>query len=201
MDPQDIQSDGSGSAFRPQRADFTFFVSRMDINSDIYTSVYLTLENTKEIPFYKEEYEKAVDTVIKDIEENLKQKREKARFEASKRGREGNRERRLLCMRNLEKLKRSLMPKGAESGKRGVFGRGSRPHKRRKDANKICRSIQGDKEGRRKLAEAGGNIRRRKQLSTEKLSWTKGKRAGTAKSKLAEERKRAEGQFLLQNRS
>ncbi|NLA83976.1 MAG: hypothetical protein GX854_05500, partial [Clostridiales bacterium] len=203
MDPQDIQSDGSGSAFRAsQRADFTFFVSRMDINSDIYTSVYLTLENTKEIPFYKEEYEKAVDTVIKDIEENLKQKREKARFEAV--AREAGKE--------IEKAEASMYEEFVKAEKEFadaqrelerarqelLDGEAALIKEERNAKQKFAEAYREIKEGRRKLAEAELEISDgEKQLSDGEAELDKKARElEIAKSMLAEERKRAEGQFL-----
>ena len=203
MDPQDIQSDGSGSAFRAsQRADFTFFVSRMDINSDIYTSVYLTLENTKEIPFYKEEYEKAVDTVIKDIEENLKQKREKARFEAVAREAGKEIEKAEASMyEEFEKAEKEFADaqRELERARQELLDGEAALIKEERDAKqKFAEAYREIKEGRRKLAEAELEISDgEKQLSDGEAELDKKARElEIAKSMLAEERKRAEGQFL-----
>lgn len=69
MDSRDIASDDSASAFRSTAAgDYAFFVTDADVNSDIFTAIYMTLVGTREMNSYSAEYEQAVQTVIRNIE-------------------------------------------------------------------------------------------------------------------------------------
>lgn len=84
LDPKDIQgSDGNGSIFRSTAtADYRFFVTEADVNSDIFTAVYITLSGTKEMNTYSHEYENKVQSVISNIESSVKVQREQARYDA-----------------------------------------------------------------------------------------------------------------------
>ena len=82
-DPMDIQSTGIGSAFRSTvTADYTFFITAVDADTDIFTVVYITLDRTQEMNGFSDEYENAVQTVIGNIESRIKAQREKARYDA-----------------------------------------------------------------------------------------------------------------------
>lgn len=79
MDPMNIQSTGMASVFRATvTTDYTFFVNAADINSPIFTAIYMTVAGTKELNTFSDEYEQTVQTVIGDIERHIKDEREQA---------------------------------------------------------------------------------------------------------------------------
>ena len=83
LDSMDIQGSGTGNAFRSTiTADYTFFITEADANSDIFTVVYITLAGTKEMNSYSDEYENKLQSVISNIENRIKTQRERARYDA-----------------------------------------------------------------------------------------------------------------------
>ena len=82
IDVTDINSAEGAVAFRTQSStDYTFFVRPGAISSEIYTAVYITLDNTDALQCYSEEYEASVDEIVTVIEEEIKSDREQARYE------------------------------------------------------------------------------------------------------------------------
>jgi len=82
IDATDINSVEGAVAFRSQSStDYTFFVLPGAVSSDIFTAVYITLDNTDELQCYSEEYEARVDEIVTVIEEEIKADREQARYE------------------------------------------------------------------------------------------------------------------------
>lgn len=82
VDPMDINSTEGAVSFRSSLgADFTFFVTKDAVDSDIYTSVYLTLSGAKELLCYSDEYESMVAAVVDRIETQIKAQREQARYD------------------------------------------------------------------------------------------------------------------------
>lgn len=82
VDVTDINSVEGAVAFRSQSStDYTFFVLPGAVSSDIYTAVYITLNNTDELACYSDEYEARVDEIVTVIEEEIKVDREQARYE------------------------------------------------------------------------------------------------------------------------
>ncbi len=82
IDVTDINSVEGAVAFRSQSStDYTFFVLPGAVSSDIYTAVYITLNNTDELACYSDEYEARVDEIVTVIEEEIKVDREQARYE------------------------------------------------------------------------------------------------------------------------
>ena len=81
-DPMNISN--NEAAFRSSSAatDYTFFITDVDVESDIYTSVYLILDSTVELDCFSAEYEDAVDEMIKRIEKEIKNQREAARYKS-----------------------------------------------------------------------------------------------------------------------
>lgn len=63
-------------------SDFTFFVAAEAVNSDVYTAVYVSLTDTGDINSFSDEYESTVDAFVGNIEANIKQQREQARYDA-----------------------------------------------------------------------------------------------------------------------
>ncbi|TCL57321.1 putative ABC transport system permease protein [Kineothrix alysoides] len=81
IDPMNIQSEGFGTVYRSaMSADYTFFIIPADADSDIFTVVYLTLSGTIGMDGNSDEYESAVRSVIDDIENRIKEHRERARY-------------------------------------------------------------------------------------------------------------------------
>lgn len=69
MDPMNIQSTGMASVFRATvTTDYTFFTAPADADSPIFTAIYITLTGTKELNTFSDDYERAVQAVIEDIE-------------------------------------------------------------------------------------------------------------------------------------
>ena len=82
IDVADINSQEGAVAFRSNSStDYTFFVRPDAVSTDIYTGIYLTLENTDELQCYSEEYEAHVDEIVTVLEEEIKADREQARYD------------------------------------------------------------------------------------------------------------------------
>lgn len=84
LDPQDIRSNEDlTSTFRATvTADYTFFVTEADVDSDLFTVVYLVLSGTGGMNSYSDEYKDRVQSVVSDIEHRIKAQRERARYDA-----------------------------------------------------------------------------------------------------------------------
>lgn len=81
LDPMDIQSEGFGTVYRSaMAADYTFFICSGDADSDIFTAVYLILDETKGLDGNSDEYEAAVQAVTSNIESRIKKQRELDRY-------------------------------------------------------------------------------------------------------------------------
>lgn len=69
LDPMNIQSTGMASVFRATVAtDYTFFVPAGAVSSPVFTVIYATLADAKELDTFSGEYEKAVRKVVEEIE-------------------------------------------------------------------------------------------------------------------------------------
>jgi len=82
MDARDIKIDIGAKFQSSTDSDYTFFIKSSAVDSDIYTSIYVLLESAEGINCFKDEYEDNVQTVINDIERNIKSQREQARYDA-----------------------------------------------------------------------------------------------------------------------
>lgn len=82
INPMDVGNNDGSTAFRSSSVtDFTFFVTPWDVDTDVYTAVYLTLNGLDELNTYSDEYEKEVKDVIELIETKIMEQREQARYE------------------------------------------------------------------------------------------------------------------------
>ena len=82
LDPMDVNSGGSASAFRvSSNTDYTFFVLPEDIESEIYTAVYLRLEDTADLNCYSDAYDDRVAAMVRQIEDEIQAQREQARYD------------------------------------------------------------------------------------------------------------------------
>ncbi|MDL2213988.1 hypothetical protein LJB76_00330 [Clostridia bacterium OttesenSCG-928-O13] len=83
IDPTDISNNEGVTAFRSTvTTDYTFFVTSHNVDTDVYTSVYLTLHGLAEMNCYSQEYEQGVQGVVDIIESQIMKQREKARYDA-----------------------------------------------------------------------------------------------------------------------
>lgn len=83
LNPLNIQSDGTGSAFRStSTTDYSFFISETDTNNNVYSVIYLTLAGTQEMNCFSLEYETKVQSIIDSIEKDLKATRQQARYDS-----------------------------------------------------------------------------------------------------------------------
>lgn len=81
LDPMDISNTNGATSFRStSTTDYTFFIPYADIDSDVYTVVYITLAGLKEMACYSDEYVQAVQQAINAIESTIKTQREQARY-------------------------------------------------------------------------------------------------------------------------
>ena len=82
IDVMDINNAEGSAAFRATpNADYTFFVTADAVESDVYTAVYVALEDTKELLCYSDEYEEKIESVTQWIEAEIMGQRELARYE------------------------------------------------------------------------------------------------------------------------
>ena len=82
IDPMFIANAEGTAGFRfAAAAEYTFFVLPSDYDTDIYTSVYLTLKNVSSLECYSPEYTVAVADAIDEINKHIKAQREQARYD------------------------------------------------------------------------------------------------------------------------
>lgn len=82
IDVMDINNADSAAAFRATpNADYTFFVIPEAVESEVYTSVYVALEGTEELLCYSEEYEEKIADITHQIETEIMEQRELARYQ------------------------------------------------------------------------------------------------------------------------
>lgn len=83
LDPMDISNNEGASAFRSaSTTDFTFFVTPGAVSSDVFTAVYLTLADSRDLICYSDAYKDSVQQVIQAIEAKIKTDREQARTQS-----------------------------------------------------------------------------------------------------------------------
>ena len=81
-DPMDINNSQGAVAFRSSSTEeHTLFVLPEAVDSDIYTQVYLTVEGGSELYCYSDAYESRVAEVVDAIESQIKEQRERARYD------------------------------------------------------------------------------------------------------------------------
>ena len=81
-DIMNVNSVEGAVAFRDNSTtDYSFFVRKGAVVSDVFTSMYLTLEDVDDMLCYSKEYEAAVDEVVSLLEEEIKEDREQARYD------------------------------------------------------------------------------------------------------------------------
>ena len=79
----DINNPNGSVAFRSSStADYTFFVLPEAVETDIYTAIYLKLTDCKDLLCYSDEYEESIRQVVQEIEGQIKEVREQARYDS-----------------------------------------------------------------------------------------------------------------------
>lgn len=69
IDPMDVNNSSGTMSFRSSGAsDYTFFVPRSAVDSDVYTVAYVKVVGAQELASYSQEYEETVGAVIERIE-------------------------------------------------------------------------------------------------------------------------------------
>lgn len=83
VDVMDINNPNGSVAFRSSStADYTFFVLPKAVETDIYTAIYLKLTDCKDLLCYSDEYEESIRQVVQEIEGQIKEVREQARYDS-----------------------------------------------------------------------------------------------------------------------
>lgn len=82
VDAMDINSSEGSMGFRSTAmTDYVGYIIPEGADSDIYTAAYLMVEGTRELNCYTDEYEQKVESVVKTIENEIKDQREQARYD------------------------------------------------------------------------------------------------------------------------
>ena len=82
IDVMDINNaEGSASFRATPNADYTFFVVPEAVESDVYTAVYVSLEDSEELLCYSPEYEEKIESFTQRIETEIMEQRELARYQ------------------------------------------------------------------------------------------------------------------------
>lgn len=82
LDATNVNSQQEMMSFRSNsNTDYTFFVLPEAVESDIYTAIYLTVKDTKELQCYSDTYEDRIQSVIDTINAGLKEEREQTRYD------------------------------------------------------------------------------------------------------------------------
>ena len=81
IDPMTIDGGLDSMSFRYGNAgEFSFFVLPDNIDTDIYTSIYIELQGLAELDCFSDEYSDAVQSVIELIEDEIMEQRQQARY-------------------------------------------------------------------------------------------------------------------------
>lgn len=80
VDASDVDSHEGTMAFRTTTAsDYSFFVLKAAVESDIYTSVYLTVTDVEKLLCYDEAYKVRIEDTVTQIDTHIKEARQQAR--------------------------------------------------------------------------------------------------------------------------
>lgn len=82
LDAMNISVDEGAASFRStSNVDDTFYVQLDAFDYDVYTSIYVTLKNSKDLKCYSDEYKQMIHEVIIKIEKDIKTDRENVRYQ------------------------------------------------------------------------------------------------------------------------
>jgi len=83
IDPMDVANNEGTTSFRSTATtDYRFFITGNDVETDVYTTMYVSLEGLAELDCYSNEYKTAVQEVIELIETKIMRQQEQARYDA-----------------------------------------------------------------------------------------------------------------------
>jgi putative ABC transport system permease protein len=83
IDPMDVSSTEGTAAFRSAAtSDYSFYITEHDVDTEVYTAVYLCLKDLSQLDCYSDEYEEKVALVVSEIEGKIKVQRETARYDS-----------------------------------------------------------------------------------------------------------------------
>ncbi|RCX20725.1 putative ABC transport system permease protein [Fontibacillus phaseoli] len=207
LDPMDIQGSGAENIFRSSAStDYTFFITPENVSSDIYTAAYIVLDGTREMDSYSDEYDRAVQSAIGNIESRIKAQREKARYDSVLQE----------ARTKLEDAETTMDDKFAEADKKFAGAWDDIAQVRKELANGEVTLADEEKKAAKKIAEARSKINSTKQKlakAEEQLAEGEARlRKGEAELKanaqkikegrqqLAEERQQAEARFAAAGR-
>ncbi len=81
IDPMNTSNDDDSKSFRATtNTDYYFYISPDDVESDVFTVVYLQLDGLQDLSGYSSEYSHNVQLVVDEIEQTIRQEREAARY-------------------------------------------------------------------------------------------------------------------------
>ena len=82
VDPMDVDSHEGVMSFRSTTAaEYTFYVMPGAVESDVYTTIYLTVKNAKDELCYSDAYKELIEKQITAIDTEVKDKRQQARYD------------------------------------------------------------------------------------------------------------------------
>lgn len=82
QDASDLNNHDGAAAFRStSTSDYTFFITENSIDFPIYTNIYIKLKDSESLLCFSDKYESLVKQVKTEIETNIKEERENARYD------------------------------------------------------------------------------------------------------------------------
>ena len=82
QDAADLIADDGAASFRSsQSAKYFFYVTSDALDNEVYSAIELNVRDAKNLSCFSEEYQDKVDAVKKQIEKEIKEKREQARYD------------------------------------------------------------------------------------------------------------------------
>lgn len=82
QDASDLNNHDGAAAFRStSTSDFTFFIAENSIDFPIYTNIYMKLKGSESLLCFSDEYKSLINQVKTEIETNIKEERENARYD------------------------------------------------------------------------------------------------------------------------
>ena len=82
LNPFDVNNPRGSVSFRAAAtADYTFFIPDTAVDTDVYTSVYVSVKGTEELLCYSPAYEEKIEAVKEEINTELKDSRQQIRYD------------------------------------------------------------------------------------------------------------------------
>lgn len=195
IDPMNTSNDDESKSFRStSNTDYYFYISPLDVDSNIYTAVYLQLDGVQGLSGYSSEYSNVVQQVVDNIEQNTRQDREAARYtEVMTDG-----------QKKLADAARTMKEKFSEADKKFIDAWQKLKDGKQKLADGIVELTNKEADARQKFKDARDEIQSHKaelEDAEQKLAQgedelnSNARKIKDAKLQLAEQRKQAEASF------